>query len=316
MIERSMSNMTLENLLNVFWLRPETALWRALDIEAMEGFEFKSPSLDLGCGDGIFSFIRAGGEFKSEFDAFKSVAGLGKFFEGADVFNYCDESFSPAIKRKPNYQIDFGFDQKEALLQKTQGLGLYKETVSGDANSKLPFEDNSIASLFSNIIYWLDDPEKVFNEVSRVLNQGGKACFMLPNETLPTFSFYNSLCRYSGSEEFSFLEKLDRGRLADNIKHAKSGGDWEHLMAKSGLNVVQHKMHLSKTVIQMWDIGLRPLFPVLLKMANEIEEKKLLEIKSEWIEIFEMFLAPIVRLDSKITQGKAPAFHCYIVEKE
>lgn len=311
-----MSKMIFKNLLNVYWLRPERALWRALDIEAMEGFEFQSPSVDLGCGDGVFSFIRAGGKFKAEFDAFKSVGNLDKFFENVDVFNHCDESFSPAIERKSDHQIDYGFDQKDALLQKAQGLGLYKETVSGDANGKLPFENNSIASLFSNIIYWLDDPEQVFNEVRRVLNQGGKACFMLPNETLPEFSFYNSLCKHSDSGEFSFLKKLDRGRIADNIKHAKSAGEWECLMAKSGLNVVQHKMHLSKTVIQMWDIGLRPLFPVLLKMVHEIEEKKLLEIKSEWIDVFKMFLSPIIELDSKITQEEAPAFHCYIVEKQ
>ena len=30
-------------------------------MESMKGFEFKAPSLDLGCGDGTFSFLRAGG---------------------------------------------------------------------------------------------------------------------------------------------------------------------------------------------------------------------------------------------------------------
>ncbi|MFB2605609.1 methyltransferase type 11, partial [Rhizobium phaseoli] len=53
----------LEQLLSVFWLRPETAIWRYLDIEAMKSFEFEGRSLDFGCGDGLFSFIRAGGRF-------------------------------------------------------------------------------------------------------------------------------------------------------------------------------------------------------------------------------------------------------------
>lgn len=51
----------LKNFLNAYWLRPETALWRTLDVEAMRTFKVTSPSLDLGCGDGTFSFIRAGG---------------------------------------------------------------------------------------------------------------------------------------------------------------------------------------------------------------------------------------------------------------
>lgn len=53
----------LKNFLNAYWLRPETALWRTLDVESMKGFEFAAPSLDLGCGDGTFSFIRGGGEY-------------------------------------------------------------------------------------------------------------------------------------------------------------------------------------------------------------------------------------------------------------
>jgi hypothetical protein len=54
-------NKTLNKFLNAYWLRPESALWRTCDVESMKGFEFKAPSLDLGCGDGTFSFLRAGG---------------------------------------------------------------------------------------------------------------------------------------------------------------------------------------------------------------------------------------------------------------
>jgi hypothetical protein len=38
----------MEELLTIYWLRPETALWRHLDIKAMENFKFQSPSLDIG----------------------------------------------------------------------------------------------------------------------------------------------------------------------------------------------------------------------------------------------------------------------------
>ncbi|MGO6903974.1 methyltransferase type 11, partial [Rhizobium ruizarguesonis] len=63
-----MASENFNQLLNVFWLRPETALWRYLDIEAMRDFQFIGRSLDFGCGDGLFSFIRAGGEFDPLFD--------------------------------------------------------------------------------------------------------------------------------------------------------------------------------------------------------------------------------------------------------
>ena len=48
-----------ESLLNAHWLRPETAMWRAEDILSMKSMniKFKKKSLDLGCGDGIFTYI-------------------------------------------------------------------------------------------------------------------------------------------------------------------------------------------------------------------------------------------------------------------
>ena len=63
----------LKELLNVYWLRPETALWRALDIETMKDFKVTGRSLDLGCGDGVLSFIRGGGKFDISFDDYQSI---------------------------------------------------------------------------------------------------------------------------------------------------------------------------------------------------------------------------------------------------
>lgn len=63
----------LREYLNVYWLRPEVALWRTADALALSGFQFDGPSLDLGCGDGVNSYIAVGGDFPLEFDDFLSV---------------------------------------------------------------------------------------------------------------------------------------------------------------------------------------------------------------------------------------------------
>lgn len=304
----------LDELLNVFWLRPETALWRSIDIDVMKDFEFRSPSLDMGCGDGIFSFIRAGGRFDPSFDAFQSLTNLEEFFNKVDIFDSFDSSLMPAIKKKPDYMIDYAFDHKDNLLKKAKTLGLYKNFITGDGNDKLPFEDSSLNTIFSNIVYWFDKPEETLQEIARVLKVGGRCCLMLPNNTFPEFCFYHDLYLKQKNEKFKFLEQLDRGRLAE-IKHAKSTSDWMKIIDMSGLKVVHHRMHLSKTVIQMWDIGLRPLFPVLHKMAAYIDSDKLMAIKKEFIETTKMFLEPINKLDGDLVQGVEPAFHCFILEK-
>jgi SAM-dependent methyltransferase len=306
---------TFDELLNVFWLRPETAMWRELDIKAMESFEFRSPSLDLGCGDGNFSFIRAGGGFDLDFDAFRAMRNLDGYFESVDVFDAYDENECPHLTRPSRYQIDYGYDHKENLLKKAALLRLYKNMQTGDANQSLPFPNESFNSLFSNIVYWLNDPQAVISEISRILRPGGQACLMLPNRTMPEFSFYNQLYVKTGNPDWAFLEKLDRGRFKDNIRQARSAETWDAMFASAGLRVNLHKRHLSKTVVQAWDIGLRPLFPALLKMADALPVQKLPEIKQEWITILKQFLLPLVQMDDRLGQSEELGFHCYILEK-
>lgn len=306
---------TFDALLNAFWLRPETALWREIDIRAMEPFAVKAPSLDLGCGDGIFSFIRAGGRFDEQFDVFQAMSGLDQFFDNVDVFDAFDELLSPAVAQRPSYQIDVGFDHKVNLLKKAGQLGLYRNLKVGDANQLLPFPDRSFNSVFSNIVYWLDDPQLTIAEISRILCPGGRACVMLPNDTLPEFSFYNQLYAKTKNPDWAFLEKLDRGRFADNIRQARSREMWEAMFESAGLRVAWHAVHLSKTAIQIWDVGLRPLFPVLRRMVNSVASDELPQLKREWVTILREFLEPIARLDAGLGQGAEPAFHCYIVEK-
>lgn len=308
-------NDTLAELLNVFWLRPETALWRELDIRAMEPFIFNSPSLDVGCGDGLFAFIRSGGKFDQKFDAFQAMSGLDKFFDNVDVFDAFNEQVRPVIVDLPKYQIDCGFDHKENLLKKAGQLGLYSSLKQGDANKQLPYPAESFNSIFSNIVYWLDDPQAVLIEMDRILRPGGKVCLMLPNETLPEFSFYNQLFIKTGNPKWKFLEKLDRGRFSDNIRQARAQSTWEAMFKSAGLRIAGHKSHLSKTVIQLWDIGFRPMFPLLRRMADAIPPEELIDIKREWTTTLRQFLEPLIDMDNSLTQGKNPAFHCYILEK-
>lgn len=248
-------------------------MWRELDIRAMKDFSVLSPSLDIGCGDGIFSFIRAGGGFDLNYDAFRLIDNLDQFFQNVDVFDTYSKTDKPDILNKPSYQIDLGFDHKDNLLSKANQLGLYHATRQGDANESLPFHDNEFNSIFSNIIYWLNKPEQTIKEISRILAPGGTACLMLPNSVFPEYSFYNQLFVKTRDPKWQFLEKLDRGRFADNVRQARKEEDWMQIFDACQLEVVSHKRHLSSLCIQMWDIGLRPLFPVLLKMANAIEEK-------------------------------------------
>ena len=64
----------LREFLNAFWLRPEVALIKTHEYMALEQMPFDEPAIDIGCGDGIFSFICAGGRFGADFDMFTKTS--------------------------------------------------------------------------------------------------------------------------------------------------------------------------------------------------------------------------------------------------
>jgi len=171
----------LTKFLNAYWLRPETAIWRTCDIESMKKFDFRAPSLDLGCGDGTFSFLRAGGEFDDTYDVFTDIDNLKDFFANVDVYDSFQGTEKVMIKKQTDYKIDIGLDHKSNLLKKAQKKNLYHELVIADVNKGLPFDNESFESIFSNIIYWLNDPIKIFAEIYRVLRgvESVALCFLI-----------------------------------------------------------------------------------------------------------------------------------------
>lgn len=307
-------NNILYNFLSAYWLRPETALWRTLDVESMKNFQFDSPSLDLGCGDGTFSFLRVGGEFDKTFDVFMSVNHLDKFYKNIDVYDSFNDLEVKIIK-KPSYKIEVGVDHKQNLMNKAKKNGLYNEFVLADANNKLPFDNESFQSIFSNIVYWLNNPENVLKEIYRILKHGGKCCLMLPNITYLESSFYYQLFEKEKKEEFKFLEFIDRGRIKENLKVVKTYQEWKKIIEEAGFEIEECVPHLSKTLIQIWDIGLRPIFPMLKRMTERIDTESLMEIKKDWIDLFLELGQPIIDNDVLLTQGREFCFFCFVITK-
>lgn len=264
--------------------------------------------------------MRAGGTFTESFDAFMQVGNLEHFFDNVDVYDYYKDPENGNegggyTCQPPNYSIDVGLDHKTSLLNKAKKLNFYRELVEADANQGLPFEDESFQTVFSNIIYWLNDPPAVFREIARILKKGGTCCAMLPGPVYLDSSFYYTLYLQGKRDEFEFLKQIDRGRITDNLKIVNTREKWQEIIETAGLTVEACIPHLSKTMLQISDIGLRPLFPLLKKMTLQIEPSALLKMKKEWVDLFETLGAPIVKNDALLAGGKEFGFFCFIVRK-
>ena len=285
----------LKEFLNVHWLRPEVALLKTSEVIAMKDFVFESPSLDMGCGDGIFSFIRAGGGFNQEFDLYSGMkVDRNVFFDNLDIYDFKSSSTKDANPvKKPQYKISVALDHKNNLLEKSKRFDFYNDYVCHDANNALPFPSNAFASVFSNILYWLNNPQNVLHDVCRILSVGGRMALVLPDKSFTDYSFYQRLYLKTSDSRWKWLQKIDRGR-SESIKHRYSATEWENMFNEAGLAVIQHKRFLSKFLFQIWDIGLRPVFPVLYKMQSKLNVSERLEVKKDWIDLLMEFALPIM----------------------
>ena len=92
----------LENYLNLFWLRPENALFSAFKSKAYEQLKFESPSLDLSCGDGLFQAIHLGGTFENNFDYYESTkANDFNHKKFVDIYDHYDPSYEVKYTKNP-----------------------------------------------------------------------------------------------------------------------------------------------------------------------------------------------------------------------
>jgi SAM-dependent methyltransferase len=286
-------NPHLPALLEYFWLRPETAVWRALDFQALDEVEIVGPSLDLGCGDGAFSFMLAGGRYTLDYDFSSMTAAHDQFFSNVDIYDHFDASkVCNVVANPPRYRIDVGFDHKKSLLNKATMTGLYNKTLEGDGNRPLPFGDASFTTVYSNIIYWLEDYPATLREITRILRPSGQCIVQVPSEHFRDFSFYQQLFVKTGDPKWEWLKLLDRGR-SENIKNCKSEAEWAADFASAGLTVESCKPYLPRLVIQAWDIGLRPISPLLTEMANELPKEKRRAIKERWVANLLPLVSPL-----------------------
>jgi SAM-dependent methyltransferase len=314
-INDSLISSYLDQLLSVHWLRPETALWRVFDCLLMHDTVLKGRTADLGCGDGTLSYIMAGGKV-GDLDNYSRVASLSTFNKGTDIYNAeVDDSDGLLLDNSSlRYGYSFGLDHKAGLISKAQRFsGFYGKNVIHDLNVALPFEDGDLDAAFSNILYWLNDIDGVLKDWNRALTRQGKLVLFLPNDTFKEKAWFYYLAPHKDGRRY--YNYFDRG-YSDLIKHCYTHAVWQDHFTRNGFRIVRHEKYLTDPVMEIWNIGTRPLSPLLISMAGHLSPKGRPVVKDEWVRYFKSFFHPIVAGEfGRASQEGEYAFHFYVLEK-
>lgn len=294
--------------LNLYWLRPENALLVTWKSQVFRDIPFPGPSLEISCGDGMFMFVHAGGRFSPGFDYFQSTRAR-EFSHGSevDIYDAYKEGYHVEIERKPDFLFDCGTDWKQALLDKAGALNLYRKLVLHDNNiTPLPFGDEQFQSIYSNSLEWTPNTLDLLREVRRILKPGGHAAI-----AATTGSLYATLHDLKPLLSEKAVSILDRGRIA-NAAAARPISEWKQLVAQAGLKLKELRVIWpSRLIIDIWNIGLRPISHLLIQMADQLPLEERLRIKKEWVDTFFELGRPL--LDQKVTYDENEAPYVLLV---
>lgn len=301
----------IENLfeahLNVSWLRPANVVWDTMASWWVRHTPFRNPVLDLGSGNGIFSFLTAGGEFSSDFDWFVNV---DTERSSSDMYNVQPKrrGLTSSIVKKPEYRIDIALDRKANLLSQAALLGLYDQTVCRDANARTPFAKNTFNTIFCNILYWLRDPVGFLKECRRILQPDGQVILCMPD---PLFYAYCESYRFKDLKS-NYLRLLN-GKRANCIRWTMNVAQMKGLARRTGFQVVRHHGYLTRRTLTLWDTELRATTRPIAKALNGCGLEKRAAIKREFVT----GVRPVLRslLEEERRSEKNNGFHVFVLAR-
>ncbi|MGB2987215.1 MAG: class I SAM-dependent methyltransferase [Phycisphaerae bacterium] len=279
----------LRRFVQAYWLRPENAFWMTLRSELLSRCPLEHPSVDLACGDGVFSFLHCGGVFDPAFDVFTSVGGLDRVRDQhGDMFDHVSDAYQPPIVSRPTDTIDVGTDLKPALLAKAKQLHLYGRLAEHDNNQPLPFEDNAFQTVYCNAAYWVADIDRFLAEMNRITRPGGRVILQVKLDSMRRYT----LGAYRNILGDQFLDIVERGRM-ESWPTIASQSTWETRFAAAEFSIKCTAPFITQTHAHIWDIGLRPIAPMLVKMVNALTSATRAAIKKDWVDLFCELLAPL-----------------------
>jgi SAM-dependent methyltransferase len=274
----------------MYWLKPFDSINDTANAMALLEFDWsKRPILEIGGGDGVFSFIMHGGEFNFSEDRYTQT----DLLKGGDIYDVYKKESNLKIKKTAALKYDAGLDLKLSHLYKGRETMLYKSGNLISSNpERLPFKDNVFSEIFLYTFHGLNDYKSSLKEIKRILNKDGKLLVVAVNKIVRDNFICYRIHKYCQNRNWNRLSeyflKLDCGRF-DEIGgiFSKDLKEWRELFGDTGFKVVDIYSQVSPLLWIIYDTQTRPILRPLIRLSILLEKMRVKIIfKFLWIYIW------------------------------
>ncbi len=304
-----------KSFLDFYFLRPENALMLTLrSISYKNSLEFfHNKSIDVCCGDGVFSFLTLGGKLNRQVDMYQSIKLSNEIVRKIDNYDDYNKEYSIKILTHPNKKFETGCDYKINLLNKAKHLNFYKNLFYHDINRNFKVKDK-YNFVYSNSTYWSNNFQKHVNDLVKITNNGGYIVLQIKNDSI--FKNYVQSEKYSKIFGNKFCKIIDAGRK-NTWKSLKNYSDILKIIKENKfVDIIDISPVYGNVMPHIWNFGLRPIFQPLYKMTSKMTKKDRFEIKKELVNItFNMFENYIRNFKPNLYLKNRDMEYTYILKK-
>ena len=305
----SFSFIRLWNYLNIYFLKPFDAVNDTITSDLLLKLKWQKDYLEIGSGDGMFSYVMHGNSFPIWFDRYLNVN-----LKSKNIFKIKNKNhlkFPKFKKRK------FKIHPKLSIDARPHHVGFIKKIKFSKSARYSKYENLNVPKNSQDLIFFytphgLKSYSVALKEATECLKKNGKLLVLLFLDNVnENFISYKLQKKLNGKFK-TFFKIMDNGRYHETNKISKKFNSWNKLFEKNKLIISNYYTGLSPIAWRIYDIQTRPFLKVLIIFFSSFPLFLRTFFKFLWMISFFPFLCLTYIFCSNISPHYLNK-NCYIV---
>lgn len=282
----------IKRFFQMYWLKPFDAVNDAANASSLHNLGWPAgDTLEVGGGDGVFSFIAHGGRFRFGDDRYSQADPR----KTGDIYDIYSTDKGLKVMRGASIRYDLGVDLKLSHIYKARETMMYRHLISS-VPEKIGIKDRSFSAIFLYTFHGLTDYKNTLKEMRRVIKDDGSLMMTAVNSRVRDYFVCRKFADIFDAAGLKGLARyfagLDGGRSEEiGGIFAKNLDEWRALFKEAGFSIEGATSQVSWLQWVIYDTQTRPFLKALVSFDHAIEGTVLKRIiKSVWM----LFWFPVV----------------------